>query len=52
MKNAYDVGIGSTLVIWLNVIILAFFWRNAAAKMAASNNPTIQKLGAAMGATL
>lgn len=52
MKNAYDVGIGSTIVIWLNVIILAFFWRNLAAKMAASDSPFLQQLGSAMGATL
>jgi hypothetical protein len=52
VKNAYDVGIGSTIVIWLNVIILAFFWRNLAAKLAASNHPTTQKIGSAMGATL
>lgn len=52
MKNAYEVGIGSTLVIWLNVIILAFFWRQVATMLAGSNNPTLCKIGSAMGTTL
>lgn len=50
--NPYQIGIGSSLHIWLNVIILAFFWRALSARWAASGNPTLQKLGSAMGATL
>lgn len=50
--NPYQVGIGGTVTIWLNVIILAFLWRALAAKLALSDNPTLHTLGAAMGSSL
>lgn len=50
--NPYHVGAGGTLTIWLNVIILAFFWRFLSAKLAGSDNPRIATIGGAMGATL
>jgi len=52
MKNPYNVGIGGTAVIWLNVIILAFFWRAIAATLANSNGSKRSTIGAAMGSTL
>lgn len=52
MKNAYDVGVGGFVVVSLYVIILAFMWRSAAARFTQSTNPTLVKLGEAMGATL
>jgi len=52
MDNPYVVGVGGSLVIWLNVIILAFLWRGLASKLAGSDNPTLQSIGAAMGSSL
>lgn len=50
--NPYHVGGGMTMVIWLNVIILAFFWRFVSAWAAGNDNPRIASIGGAMGATL
>ncbi len=50
--NPYQVGIGGFVVVSLYVIILAFLWRVAGAKLSTSSNPTISGIGAAMGATL
>lgn len=50
--NPFHVGIGTTVVIWLNVIILAFLWRALAAKLALSDNERFHTLGAALGSSL
>jgi hypothetical protein len=52
MSNAYQVGIGGFVTVSLYVIILAFLWRAAAAKLSNSNRPSLSGIGAAMGATL
>ncbi len=50
--NPYHVGVGGFATVSLYVIILAFLWRAVAAKLAGSDNPTLQALGAAMGSSL
>lgn len=50
--NEYAVGLGGFLITSMYVIILAFLWRAMSAKFAASDNPMLQNLGAAMGSTL
>lgn len=50
--NPYHVGIGGFAVTALNVIILAFLWRMAAAKFSQSDNSFLSNIGSAMGATL
>lgn len=50
--NPYAIGIGGFVVTSLYVVILAFFWRHLSAKLAASNNPHVAGIGAAMGVTL
>ena len=50
--NPYNVGIGGFIVTSLYIIILAFIWRIASAKMAGSDNDTVSNIGGAMGATL
>lgn len=50
--NPYNVGIGGFVVTSLYVVILAFFWRAIAGRLAASENHTLSSIGAAMGSTL
>ena len=50
--NEYAVGVGGFVITSLYVIILAFLWRAISAHFAASDNPTIQTVGSAMGATI
>lgn len=47
--NPYHVGIGGFVVVSLYVVIFSFLWRILAAKLAASDNPTLQTIGAAVG---
>lgn len=50
--NPYAIGVGGFIVTSLYVIILAFMWRAAAIRLVASENPKLNTLGSAMGATL
>lgn len=51
-SNEYAIGIGGFVITSLYVIILAFLWRALSAKCATSDNPTMQTIGSALGATL
>ena len=50
--NEYAIGVGGFVITSLYVIILAFLWRALSARCAASDSPTIQTIGSAMGSTL